>query len=95
MRNMGGKSELHRARRSVTRSPGNGKESATERETALYKGKGEKVSASGGSAVVAEGKSSPVSRATGQLGKPRLEQGQIGSVMRGAPSNPFTGDRTG
>ena len=29
----GGKSELHRARCSVTRSPGNGKESATERET--------------------------------------------------------------
>ena len=95
MRNMGGKSELHRARRSVTRSPGNGKESATERETTLCKGKGEKVSASGGSAVVAEGKSSPVSRATGQLGKPRLEQGQIGSAMRGAPSNPFTGGRTG
>ena len=30
----GGKSELQRARRSVTQSPGNGKESATERETA-------------------------------------------------------------
>jgi hypothetical protein len=29
----GGKSELQRARRSVTQSPGDGKESATERET--------------------------------------------------------------
>ena len=43
----GGKSELHRVRRSVTRSPGNGKESATERETTpLFRGTGEKVAAS-------------------------------------------------
>ncbi len=43
----GGKSELHKARRSVTRSPGNGKESATERETTpMIRGTGEKVAAS-------------------------------------------------
>jgi hypothetical protein len=36
----GGKSEFRRARRSVTRSPGNGKESATERETTRLGGKG-------------------------------------------------------
>ena len=45
----------------------------------------------GGFAVTAEGKSSPVSRVTGQLGKPHLEQGQIGSALRGAPSNPCLG----
>jgi hypothetical protein len=33
---LGGKSELQRARRSVIRSPGDGKESATERETAPF-----------------------------------------------------------
>lgn len=66
----GGKSELHRARRSITRSPGNGKESAAERETTSGSagGKGEKVSAgkTGGSVFYkAEGKSSPVFRVTG------------------------------
>ena len=69
----GGKSELQRARCSVTRSPGNGKESATERETTALgcRGKGEKVSASGGfrPRVWPEGKSSPVSRVTGTAWK--------------------------
>ncbi len=62
----GGKSELHRARRSVTQSPGDGKESATERETApVFRGKGEKVPALAGlPEIPAEGKSSPVSWVT-------------------------------
>ena len=67
----GGKSELQRARRSVTQSPGDGKESATERETAPFRrGKGEKVSRFIGICPLrAEGKSSPVFRVTGTARK--------------------------
>ena len=63
----GGKSELRRARRSVTRSPGNGKESAAERETTPFDGERVKrcPDLSGSAPQGAEGKSSPVSRVTG------------------------------
>jgi hypothetical protein len=66
----GGKSELQRARRSVTQSPGDGKESATERETAPYLGV--RVKRCPPRRVCrnwAEGKSSPVSRVTGTARK--------------------------
>lgn len=39
------------------------------------------------SVCAGKGKSSPVPRVTGQLGKPHPEQGQIGSASRGAPSD--------
>lgn len=86
---VGGKSELQRARRSVIRSPGNGKESATERETTSVL-LGERVKRCPVRGLSRGRQEVRAHQCTGrlvQLGKPRLEQGQIGSALRGAPPN--------
>ena len=73
----GGKSGLHRAGCSVTRSPGDGKESATENIPPHWI-----ASLSDWVRVKRRGKSSPLRWRHRRLGKPHLEQDQIERRLR-------------